>query len=47
MLVSREDVFPDYTETGFETAFAKGFMLVEKVPIRDSQRILYLFSRLP
>ena len=47
MLASREDVFPGYTESGFETAFAENFKLVEKVPIRDSRRTLYLYSRLP
>lgn len=47
MLETREDVFPGYTESGFETAFAERFLLVDKIPIRDSRRTLYLYSRLP
>jgi hypothetical protein len=45
MLASREDVFPEYCEREFETAFAKIFTLVEKIPLQDSRRIVYLFTR--
>jgi hypothetical protein len=47
MLASREDVFSEYGEQEFEIAFAKSFILVEKIPLQDSQRIVYLFTRNP
>ncbi len=42
LLAWREDIFPDYTEHGFETAFGAHFKVVEKVPIAGSRRVLYL-----
>ena len=47
MLASREDIFSEYREQEFEIAFAKSFTLVEKIALRDSQRIVYLFKRNP
>jgi len=46
MLSSREDIFPNYTQTGFEEAFSSHFELLEKTPIKDSTRILYLFKKM-
>ena len=42
LLASREDIFPDYTEEGFEAAFMLSFDIVKKENIDDSRRILYL-----
>jgi hypothetical protein len=45
LLASREDVFDDYTEVGFEAAFAAHFDLVTRTPIEGSVRTLYHFRR--
>jgi len=42
LLATREDVFPDYTEEGFEAAFAGVYETVEKAAIPGSERTLYL-----
>ncbi len=44
LLASRKDIFPDYTLEGFEAAFSKRFTIVEKVPVRESERVLYLMQ---
>lgn len=44
MLASREDIFFDYTEQGFENAFSRYFEIVDAVPIPESDRTLYLMS---
>jgi hypothetical protein len=44
LLVSREDIFPEYTRGGFETAFTTLFTIREAVEIRDSERVLYLLE---
>lgn len=41
MLASREDIFPDYTPEGFETAFSRHWEIIEQVPIAESGRTLY------
>ena len=46
LLVSREDIFPHYTREGFEAAFQERFTIREAVPLRDSERVLYLMERL-
>jgi hypothetical protein len=46
LLASREDIFPDYTREGFETAFQRRFRIVEAVNVRESERALYLMERL-
>jgi hypothetical protein len=43
LLASREDIFPDYTQDGFEAAFGEHFELVERVAVRDSERVLYVY----
>jgi len=45
LLATRKDVFPDYTETGFEQAFGEHFEMVKRGPIAGSERSLYLFKR--
>ncbi len=46
LLVSRQDIFPDYTRPGFESAFERRFKIAEAVSIRESERVLYLMERL-
>ena len=45
LLATREDVFPDYTEAGFERAFATQFDTEEKTALDEGQRTLYLMRR--
>ena len=42
LLATREDIFPNYTQKGFEEAFSLHFDLRERVPVGDSERTLYL-----
>jgi len=44
LLVSRQDIFPDYTREGFEAAFNGKFKLHEAVEIQEAQRVLYLME---
>ncbi|MCP5184162.1 MAG: SAM-dependent methyltransferase [Pseudomonadales bacterium] len=44
LLATREDIFPDYTEAGFEAAFGECFHCLEKRPIDGTARVLYLFE---
>ena len=46
LLATREDIFPNYTEEGFETAFAKHFTITKKKAVEGTDRILYLLTRL-
>jgi hypothetical protein len=46
LLASREDIFDDYTREGFETAFSQKFKVHEAVPVRESERVLYLLQAL-
>jgi hypothetical protein len=45
LLTNRPDIFPDYTRDGFEAAFAGPFEVVDRQPIEESDRWLYLFRR--
>ena len=45
LLVSREDIFDDYTESRFEDAFARRFSLEQKLAITGTSRVLYHFRR--
>lgn len=45
LLATREDIFPDYTEAGFERALATRFALERKAPIPGTARTLYLAAR--
>jgi len=44
LLASREDIFPDYTKQGFESAFREKFSVHEAVNVRESERALYLME---
>jgi len=44
LLASREDIFPDYTKQGFESAFKEKFIVHEAVNVRESERALYLME---
>lgn len=44
LLATREDIFPNYTIEGFETAFAAYFDTVKKEEVKGSDRCLYLFK---
>jgi hypothetical protein len=46
LLASREDIFPAYTRDGFEAAFGRKFKVHEAVPVRESERVLYLMEAL-
>ena len=46
LLVSREDIFTNYTREGFESAFRTQFKICESVNVRESERVLYLMERL-
>ena len=45
LLATRKDVFPEYTKSGFETAFGQYFSIKESVSIAGTERTLYLMSR--
>lgn len=45
LLVSREDIFDDYTAEGFEAAFADAFELAGRVDVGQSRRVLYRYER--
>jgi hypothetical protein len=45
LLATREDIFPDYTQEAFQKEFGKLFNITHSVPIKDSQRTLYLMQR--
>jgi hypothetical protein len=45
LLATRKDIFPDYTQEGFERAFARSFTIHESIDLRGSQRRLYLMER--
>jgi hypothetical protein len=45
LLATRADVFPDYTESGFEAAFDRRFEIVRKDRIDGSKRTLYRLRR--
>lgn len=41
MLATREDIFPDYSQSGFETAFGEYFTIEATAPVEDTLRTLY------
>jgi ribosomal protein L11 methylase PrmA len=47
LLASREDVFPDYTQAGFEAAFGQEFAIERAEPIAGTERILYRLRARP
>jgi ribosomal protein L11 methylase PrmA len=44
LFASRNDIFPDYTREGFESAFQKRFHIRESVEIHETKRVLYLME---
>ncbi len=44
LLQSREDIFEAYTVDGFENAFEPFFTILEKQPVPESERLLYLMK---
>jgi hypothetical protein len=45
LLASRKDVFPDYTEAGFRSAFQSRFDVVSAAPLEGTERTLFHFRR--
>ena len=45
LLSTREDIFPDYTQKGFEGEFRKEFAIEASAPIAESERVLYRMKR--
>ena len=45
LLATREDIFPDYNETGFERAFSRYFTILEAEKLGGTERTLYLLKR--
>jgi len=45
LLATREDIFPGYTQQGFEAAFRRFFTSRRSAQIRNSGRIVYLMER--
>jgi len=45
LLATREDIFPNYTESGFREAFEKYFSIEKASPIPGTERHLYLMVR--
>lgn len=46
LLATREDIFPQYSISGFEAAFMRYFTIEEKEDVSDSRRILYRMRRI-
>jgi hypothetical protein len=44
LLLSRPDIFPNYTREGFDQAFSRFFRITAAAPIEDSERWLYCMS---
>jgi ribosomal protein L11 methylase PrmA len=47
LLLSRPDIFPDYTKEGFEQAFSRHYDIQTAARIEDSERWLYCMSPRP
>ena len=47
LLANREDIFPEYTQSGFEEAFVVYYQLVNVEAIEGSERTMYLMRRRP
>ncbi|QDP02076.1 class I SAM-dependent methyltransferase [Thalassotalea sp. PS06] len=45
MLSTREDIFTDYSSESFEKHFTDYFSLRSRVPLDNSQRVMYLFEK--
>lgn len=45
MLSQKSDIYPLYTQSRFEESFLQHFTIIEKQPVNDSPRTLYLLRR--
>lgn len=45
LLAGRKDIFINYTQDGFESAFSELFEIIEKQAIFESERMMYLMKR--
>ena len=45
LLMTREDIFPNYTQKGFEEAFEIYFNIQECRPVEGSKRVMYLMEK--
>ncbi len=45
LLATREDIFPEYTQEGFEEAFSNAFEIVDVQSVTGSERTIYLMRR--
>ncbi len=45
LLASREDIFPNYTRSGFESASSERFELKKTIQTKDTKRALYLMTK--
>jgi hypothetical protein len=45
LLATRDDIFPDYDERGFEAAFSERFTIARREKIDGSERTLYLMTK--
>ena len=45
LLAAREDIFTEYSQSGFERAFAEAYEIVQSAAVEDSARRLYLLRR--
>ena len=45
LLATREDIFPAYTQEGFENAFSGCFEILDTHPVKGSDRTIYLMRR--
>ncbi len=46
LLASRDDIFPNYSQEGFEAAFLTHFKILEALSVQDSDRTMYLMQSL-
>jgi ribosomal protein L11 methylase PrmA len=44
LLATRPDVFPDYTPAGFERGMGTAFEILARVPLLESDRVIYLLG---
>jgi ribosomal protein L11 methylase PrmA len=44
LLATREDIFPGYSQAGFEQAFSSRFAILASSPVKDSDRTIYLME---
>ncbi len=46
LLSSRDDIFTEYTQQGFISAFSRFFQLQQEIPVTETLRSIYLFKRI-